>query len=80
MCDNIEVWFNPSAMANALSHGLLTKKCRIDKDSAYHLLIFMHKLGKGECEFKKLGCGLHVHNSAKPILNNKPSFINYNFI
>ena len=80
MYDDIEVQFNPTAMANVLSHGLLAEKYRIVEDSAFHSSIFMHKPGKGWYEFEKLGCGLYVYDTAKPVLNNKPSFINYNFV
>ena len=79
MHENIEVWFNPSALVNALSYGLLADKCRIVEDLAFHFSIFTCKPNVRWIEFEKLGCGLHAHNTSKPVITNKPNFINCNF-
>ena len=80
MYDDLEVWYNPTAMANVLSHGLLADKYRIVEDSAFHSSNFLHKPQLGWMEFVKLGCGLYVYDTSKSVLTNKPSFINYNFV
>ena len=42
MYNNIEVWYNKSAIANVLSYGLLANNNRVAGDSKYHSSIFYY--------------------------------------